>query len=267
MPAYFAHRDITRRVLVAFLDFMASFTIEKYQWDAGTNTFVSRRFIRVPVQVASREEWLQIVKSAAARKSYNPATDSQLEVEWVLPRLSAQITGFMYDTQRKVSKTNRVPDMAYQANDKQNVYMSVPYNLDVDITAIARTMDDVLQITEQILPFFAPSMSIDVNVLSGQPAESIPVVLQSVTPDFPDEMTEEEIRLYQMTFTFQIRMNYYLPRRVDPFVKQVDVDFYDPVSEQRFQQYIQTAVNPNPIGDYPDRADTDQNPVTITTIP
>lgn len=262
---FYGHRNITRRVLVSFLDFLSSFTVEKYRYDSNTGEFQSRKFVRVPVQYASRDAWLQVVRSASARKSYDPGVDNRIEVEWVLPRISANVTGFTYDTQRKISKQNRIPDMRYELTDKLNTYMPVPYNLDVEVTAIARTMDDVLQITEQMLPFFSPSMSIDVNVLPDQASESIPIVLQSCSPDFPDEVSEDEIRLFQMVFSFQLRMNYYLPKRVDPFVKSIETNFLDRESELKFSQYIQTAELAVPIGQYEDRSDTLLNPVTTET--
>ena len=265
MPAYFAHNHLTRRVLVSFLDFLSRFTIEKYQHDPGTGEFISRKYVKVPIQYASKEEWLQVVDSATGRRVFNPALLNPIEVEWVLPRLSANIVNLTYDTTRKLPSLNRIPDAGRNPDGTQkNYYQPVPYNLDLDVYAVAKSMDDILQITEQMLPFFSPSMSMDVKLFPDMPAESIPVVLQSTVPDYPDEIgSEDEIRLFQMTFGFQIRMNYYLPRRVDPTVKHVITD-YELEDGERFARYVQTARELYPNGDYKDRPNLELNPVDVS---
>jgi len=262
---YFAHNNLTRRVLVSFLDFLSRFTIEKYQYNQTTGEFESRKFVRVPIQYASKEEWLQVLDSTTGRRQFNPALMNPIESEWILPRLSANIVNMTYDSNRKVSSLNRVPDIGRNPDSTmKNYYMPVPYSLDLDVYAVAKSMDDILQITEQMVPFFSPSMSMDVKLFPDAPAESIPVVLQSTVPDYPDEIgSEDEIRLYQMTFGFQIRMNYYLPRRIDPTVKSVVVD-YELEDAERFARYVQTARDLYPVGEYKDRPNLDLNPVDVS---
>ena len=41
--------------------------------------------------------------------------------------------------------------------------MPVPYNLDIELYAMAKNSDDALQMVEQILPFFQPDYTLTIN--------------------------------------------------------------------------------------------------------
>ena len=43
--------------------------------------------------------------------------------------------------------------------------MPVPYNMDFELSIMAKVNDDMLQIVEQILPYFQPSYNISIEVV------------------------------------------------------------------------------------------------------
>ena len=45
--------------------------------------------------------------------------------------------------------------------------MPVPYDIGFRLSFAAKLQDDVLQILEQILPFFQPHYSVTMNILQG----------------------------------------------------------------------------------------------------
>lgn len=276
------------------MEFFNGMTIEKYTTDSG-GLLTGRKFIRVPVQYASGDKWTLIYNSNHKHLMAGEEKDTdRLEMEWVLPRISVNMTGMTYDSQRHLNKTNRIAAAADAAGNRIRTFSPVPYNLDVEVTVISRTLDSMFQVVEQIVPFFTPSKSIDVKLFDELEAESIPIVLQSISTDYPEEMDETEIRLYTTTMTFLVKANYYLPKKPQKIVKDVTDnlrmgpdagDFgVNPATGQpyksyeeayaaqndpfgtfdtafgKFDQFVQNALNPNPVGEYDDRANTDMNP-------
>ena len=292
MAPYFGGHHITRKILVAFMEFFAGISIEKYNAD-GTG----RKFVSVPVQYAAGDKWLLTLntqhKHVMEASDHGPHSD-RIELEWTLPRISVNMTGMTYDSQRHINKLNRIANAADAAGSKTRVYAPVPYNLDVDVTIISRNIDTNFQILEQIIPWFSPSKSIDVKIYEELGAESVPIVLQSVNTDYPEEMDETEVRLYTCTLSFNVKANYYLPKKQQKIVKQVQDNIraigpnpgefgvnpttglpfqsleeayayqasqFDPAFG-KFDQFVQNAQNPNPFGDAEDRANKDLNPVS-----
>ena len=45
--------------------------------------------------------------------------------------------------------------------------MPVPYNMDFDLSIITKLNDDMLQIVEQILPYFQPAYTLTVNLIDS----------------------------------------------------------------------------------------------------
>ena len=182
--------------------------IEKYKVDPDTGEYVPRARYLVPVQYATRDKTFDINTSNSARKTMPPEDSlAPVEMQLIVPRIAVNLTGIVYDSDRHQNKLNQLKLQRTMTQTKA-IYMPTPYNLEIELTAVTKTMDDANQILEQIVPFFGPSISLDINTFQDI-TESIPVVLTSVTFDFPTELPEDEDRLYQISFFFSIRANYY----------------------------------------------------------
>lgn len=264
MESNLTANNTTRKLLVAFMDFFTGMTVEKYTYDGSDSIYTNRKFIEVPVQYAPGDKWIQMVNSGFKR-TMDPKDQNRLELEWVLPRISVNLTGITYDSIRHQNKMNRVRgDRDGQA--VYNKFMPVPYNLDIDVTLISRTLDVQFQIIEQIIPHFAASKSFDVKTNPLFDAESVPFILQSVSPNFQEEYTEDEIRLYDTTLTFMVKANYYKPSPADVGhrITTVITDFHIDPTAATFEKYVQAAKLTDPVGEYSDRADVSLNPVDLT---
>lgn len=263
---FFADSHVTRKAITAFMDFFSDVSIAKYKYD-GTGIPQFHKLIRVPIQFATTEKWLQVLKSGYSRKGFDPDLLSQnpVEIEWALPRMSVQLTGITYDTQRKVPKALKISDYdaSYSTAERKNVFAPVPYNLEIDLTAITKNVNELFQIIEQIIPFFTPSLSLDIKVFDDKVSESVPIVLSSTSVDLPEETSEMDERIFTATFSFVMKTNYYLPKRIDKLVTNVTDNLFDDAGLQKFESYAQTAVLPAAVGDYPDRTNTVLNPVTV----
>jgi hypothetical protein len=243
---YSGHQHITRTLLTAFMDFLNDIKIEKYRWDTTLNAFVPRKQYKVPVMYTSHEKFLQIYKSSSARKTMPPeASNAPVEIQWILPRISVHLMGIAFDNERHYNKTNVLSEYA-SPNHASFLYAPVPYNLDIEVSHISKSMDDAFQIMEQILPYFTPSMSIDVRLFPSTPAESITIVLNSTSFDFPQEVAEADERLYSIIYQFSLRANYYNQSSLAKIITDVLMNQgTEAPADYKFNQYVANAIEPS----------------------
>lgn len=222
---------ITRNAITAFMDFFAKFNIEKYETISnsaisGDTIFVRRKIIPVPIQFSSREKFVEIVRSSASRRAMDPSIRDKNPVEmmWILPRISCNLLGVTYDASRRLQKTQQVlgKDPNYSLN---TTYTPAPYNLELEISTISRHIDDNLQLMEQILPYFAPTLNFTLNLHDGNPAESVPITLNSVSVDIPTDLPEFEERVFTNVYTFTMKLNYYMVQRLRKYITNINLGF------------------------------------------
>jgi hypothetical protein len=210
------HQNTTRIIVTSFLDFLTRFRVERYGSiiDVGTASYIPRKLIEVPVQFSSRDKWFDIYRSASSRRAMDPEIRDKnpVEMQWILPRISCNIVGTTYDQSRKLAKMQNIN---YEA------FTPAPYNLDIEVSVISKSMDDQLQLLEQIVPYFAPSLSLSIKLYSDRPAESVPFILSSVMPDIPVDISENDERLFTFTYLFTVKVNYYMQKK--PFASSAAV--------------------------------------------
>jgi hypothetical protein len=229
------------------MDFFTDISIERYNPD-----FTQRRLQTVPVSYIQTDKWLQIYKSSSARKQMDlEANIAPIEMQWIIPRLSVNLINVLFDTDRHLNKNQQIR-LAPKENGKTSaVYAPVPYNLEIEVSSITKNLDDSFQIMEQILPFFSPGMSIDVNLVDENTPESIPIVLNTVNFTFPEEIAENEERLFIVTYGFTMRGNYYFQNKNSSRIESSSITLsINPTSVvldptlTLFSQYVQNALTP-----------------------
>lgn len=263
--SYQGHPNITRRLLTGFMEFFSYIELERY-----SSSFTQRKLQKVPIQYCPTDKWYQIYNSSSARKNMNLDNNiASTEMQWILPRLSVSLINIVYDSDRHLNKTLILPSEVI--NGSVNIQrIGVPYNLEIELSSISKNMDDAFQIMEQIVPFFSPSISIDVKILEDIP-ESVAITLNSVNFDFPQEVSEEEERFFIITYGFTMRANYYFQKSSTPVPtintvtvgSSIPTSIYDnPIqidsTRTLFAQYVSNSFNPNPLDINTTFRDTDK---------
>lgn len=111
--------------------------------------------IKVPIAYGPKEKWLRRIEE-------NPDGKKNISVE--LPRMSFEIVNYQYDPSRKVgSNVNKFRDPV----TSKRFGTPVPYNVTLALYVIARTQEDSLQIIEQILPYFAPGLTVGMEFVDS----------------------------------------------------------------------------------------------------
>ena len=165
--------------------------------------------VKVPLSYAPKQKFLERVRE-------NPDLNDDTKVAIKLPRMSFEITSIAYDATRQLAKTTTFNTTSSNAdvNKRQKFFTPVPYSINFQLNAYAKSQDDALQIVEQILPTFNPQYSITIKPFATEyPTllEDIPVIIQSVafSDDFEGAMEQRRTIIYSMDF--EMKLSYHGP--------------------------------------------------------
>ena len=197
--------------------------------------------MKVPLAYGPKQKWL-------ARLDQDAGLDSKVAL--TLPRLGFEIQDLAYDPARKlnrVQKFKKVKSSASDSNKMDTQYMPVPYNLNIQLYAMAKNSDDALQMVEQILPYFQPDYTLTIKDMEAMGiARDIPIVLNSINYEDSYKGDYAERRAIMYTLDFTTKFYLYGPVTSSKVIKTVQVDQYTDlpdVSPTREQRYTAT---PNP---------------------
>lgn len=189
------YHAITRKTIVGFGSLFSDIKIKRENADKTQS-----QTIAVPIAYAPKEKWLVRIEQ-----------DSSLEnhTYTILPKLSFEITGFSYDASRKTNRASYITCPDPDTGLMNKTYAPVPYNIDINLYALTKTQEDGLQIIEQILPYFAPEMTMSIRAVpeSGIITD-IPVILNSldVNDEYDGDFQTRRFITYTMNFTLKAWM-------------------------------------------------------------
>ena len=242
-------------------------TIRKYNSMIGSlfNDISIQRFfsdgevkevLEVPVAFGPKEEWVTYLNQGF-RQVFDPQLDETVEVQVIVPRMSFEMTGFNYAPDRMQSTMH---EMKYgdSENGVNSQFMPVAYDFLFELSIFTKHIDDTLQIIEQILPYFNPTVN--------WPVLDLPQLDPEITHDIAIEMTsndftidyegapEDDDRLIIHTLSLTLRGYLFRPSRSRGLIKEAIVDFFDtnslglPPEEQFIQKEVKFEVNPKDAG-------------------
>lgn len=189
---HFYNRTI-RKIVVAFGTLFNDIYMVRYD-KAGTTAYEK---IRVPLSYAPKEKFITRLKS-------DP--DLNKSINTSLPRMSFEMTGITYDSSRKQSTLTRNFSFNNTAGTVNAQYAPIPYNFDFSLSLYVRNMEDGTQILEQILPFFTPDFTVTVKLVPNMTQKyDLPIILNSVSPEFDYEGDMLTTRTLIWTLTFTVR--------------------------------------------------------------
>jgi hypothetical protein len=152
---------------------------------------------------------------------------------------------------------NQTPD---GANIKKN-YMPVPYNMSFELVIYTKLNDDMLQIVEQILPYFQPHYNLSVNFLGElKEKRDIPIQLDNIimSDDYEGNFDTRRALIYTLNFTAKTYLFGPITDVTDTIVKKVTVG-YLAGSKKSAERDLTYQVTPRATKDY------DGTVVTTTT--
>ena len=236
MLGTYAYHEIIRKTVIGFGTIFNNIEIRTRNSD-GTYAQV----MKVPLAYGPMDKFLAMIEQQSQYKDRMAIT---------LPRMAFEMVGLSYDPTRKTSVTQTFKS-GNQSGAKK-VYMPVPYNVDFILSIAAKQNDDILQIVEQILPYFQPSFNITVNLVSSiGEKKDIPIVLNNIgmTTDYEGSFNDRSTIIYNLSFTAKTYIFGAIAENTSGLIKKVDVDYYTSTQKSAKRQ-VRYSVTPRAVKDY-----------------
>jgi hypothetical protein len=246
MFEYFYH-EILRKTIISFGTLFNNITIQRVN---GTGDVFSS--LQVPLAYSPTQKFL-------ARLEQSP--DLNKPVQITLPRISFEFIGLYYDSQRKVTTTQFFVSKDKDNNELRRAYMPVPYNMDFELSIFTKSNDDMLQIVEQILPFFQPHFTLTVDLVDqiGEKRD-VPVILNSISMDDTYEGTFDSRRALIYTLKFTAKTYLFGPISTQDvskdIIKKVSIGFVAGDSTSTPRRELSYSVEPTATKSYSDNVVT-----------
>jgi len=185
------YNEILRRTIISFGTLFNNISIQ--HTDTSDNV---TSVVKVPLAYGPTQKFL-------ARLEQSPDLNKSTAI--TLPRMSFEFTGLTYDPQRKVTTTQQfiVKDPT-DGSETKKAYMPVPYNMQFELSVMTKLNDDMLQIVEQILPYFQPAYNLTIELVDSiKEKRDVPIVLENITmqDDYEGDFTSRRVLLYTLRFT------------------------------------------------------------------
>lgn len=174
--------------------------------------------IRVPISYAPKDKLL-------ARIAADPEIQRQAAV--VLPRMAFQYTGFNYDGQRKLPTLNKIVVKNADPNKASYQFMPVPYNIEFELYVYAKNAVDGTKIIGQILPFFTPDFTAQLELIPATKTfMDIPVSIgaMSCQDSYDDQFLNRRAIIWTLNFT--LKGYFYGPIYSAPIVKFANTNYF-----------------------------------------
>lgn len=188
------YHGIIRKTIVSFGRLFSSIYIDRKQGDSVNGDTIQR--LQVPLAYAPKEKWIVRIDSDPTLENHTYTT---------LPRMSFEITGYSYDSARKVNRMNKIT-CGVGSNSMNVLYTPVPYNIDISLYVLTKTQEDGLQIIEQILPTFTPEYNLSIKTVEDMNLVlDVPVVLNSISvqDDYDGDFQTRRFVTHTLNFTLK----------------------------------------------------------------
>ena len=236
---YFYH-EIIRRTIIGFGTLFNDIEI-RHSDDNGN---VQSR-MKVPLAYGPMQKFLAKIEQQPNLKGRPAIT---------LPRMSFEMTTLSYDPTRKASITQTFKTCnTGQLGDIKKVYMPVPYNIGFQLSIATKLNDDMLQIIEQILPYFQPGLNISLNLVDSiGEKRDVPIILENInmTDDYEGSFDNRRAMISTLQFTAKVYLFGAIADNSDALIKRVVVDYHDDVNRVTAKRVQRYAATPRAIKDY-----------------
>ncbi len=230
------YHSIIRKAVISFGDLFSGITIQNKSSDGTT-----LRTVQVPISWARKQQWL-------TRLQGDPDFQKKFEVE--LPRLSFEIVQYQYMPEKKIG--NQFERLLVNCGAPKAVGMPVPYRIVFSLSIYAKEQDDILQVTEQILPYFAPMVNINFDYLPEYKFVSeVPITLIGTQIDEDNHQDLNNNRMIIQSFTFAMDVQLFGPVDTNVSVIKKTITDINQMNGHGIEEGTNT-VNPR----YADKTDT-----------
>lgn len=172
--------------------------------------------VAVPITFGPKDKMI-------ARTDQDAELDKPIAIQ--LPLMSYELTSMNYDASRKLNSLNKFTSVSTSPGKKQFMYSPVPYNLVYNLSIISKSLEEINQILEQIIPYFAPDVTVNLKVVDGTCTTiAVPIILENIDMSDRYEGPFTERRLLIYTLTFVMKAMFFGPVRNGNIIKRSEVN-------------------------------------------
>jgi len=245
MLGRYHYHQIFRKSIIAFGTLFNNIVVKRKIRDAKGKTELES--FKAPIQYGPYQKYLAIIAA-------EPTPERQ-SMQITLPRMSFEIKGLSYDSSRKFVPTQLARTIPPPDSDKKgqpvqySQYLPVPYNLDIEMAIISKNQDDGLQILEQILPYFHPSLNVSIEIIDETHEErDIAIILNGVgyTDDYEGDYTQRRTLIWTLNFT--VKTYLFGPVDVQKDIRKITLDYRSDIvrrpAELRYKAEVESTLEP-----------------------
>jgi len=187
------YNENLRKLVVGFGSLFSNIEIQHKDPDNG-NPFS----IRVPVHYAPQEKFIQ--------RLLQPSSITEgTRIEVQVPIISFMMASISPDPSRRLGRyaLNINQSSGGECQPTGNKIKSqIPVNVIFNLYAYTRHTDDLLQIVEQIMPYFVPDHIIRLNMNEVQTNLDIPIIMQSnnITEKYEGDFSSRRLNIASFQF-------------------------------------------------------------------
>ena len=221
------YNESIRKIVVAFGSMFNDIEIEHI------NSGGTKEYLRVPLSYGPKEKFLRRIEEQSS-------ISNSTRVMITLPKLGFDITEISYDGSRKRNTmVRRRTNLSGTTGGVMSYnYAEVPYNFNFSLYSFTRDMNDALQITEQILPYFTPEFVVTINFNDINKKVDIPIILNNVSIEEEFEGDFESRRNITTQYDFTVKSYVFGPIRTSNVILNTETTFFDFTTDD--DKYLQT---------------------------
>lgn len=191
----------------------------------------------VPLHYAPRQKWVEQLQ-----KHVNM---DQVDSDLVLPKVAFEFLSMTYAPTRNTNALNKLDNISSNTVQDNYILNRVAYDFNVKAYVAAVRFNDLLQILEQIIAFFNPSLTITLNDTNGLGfTTNIPINLNSIDYNIEYEGSFDTRRVISATLDFTMKGYQYSNPRSVQRIQEVIINLVDEDYQSSFDQIDVTASGP-----------------------
>lgn len=209
------YNETLRKNIVAFGSLFNQVTIiRKDDQDNITNK------IKIPIVYGPKEKFYY-------RLTTETGVTDKTHLQATFPRMGYEIINIIYDPTRKLNRMFQKKLKTETFTD--TTYMEVPYNINLNLYSFTRSLEDNLQIIEQIAPYFQPEFNLCLNFNTLNQAIDVPIVLNDVSTseDYEGDFSSRRSVTTVFNFTMKTYLYGHIKRNTSMIIEDANVRVYN----------------------------------------
>ncbi len=214
------YNESLRKIVIGFGSLFNNLNV-RYFDSSGTET----QKVRIPLSYSPKEKFIARLNEGGS------ILEDKTKVKAILPRLGFDITGINYDPTRTINKLKKMRKR--NGLTTSSMFNEVPYNISFGLYSFTSSIDENLQVIEQILPFFSPEFVVSINMNSVHDKVDVPIVLSNINIQEEYEGNFLNRRFISTTFEFLAKSYVYGPitSATGGIITEITGDFYQSLDD------------------------------------